>query len=214
MRPTRRSPVRFAAMPARVEERDGWDVVRSFDDEGDGPWLVDLSHRARWDYQDRRVSEHRPAGLEVPARPGEVGVARGLMINRMNRTQVAIWHVGPGPAPGLPDNEANAVAFTETTDSHCWLAIIGAAASAVTERVTSLDLFAPGRRPPFLTQGPVLQTPCQIVTAGRDGVLIALARGYGQTFADALLHAGRERGLAPAGEERFTRWVAGLATEP
>jgi glycine cleavage system aminomethyltransferase T len=122
--------------------------------------------------------------------------------------------VGPGAAPRIPEGEDNPVAFTETTDSHGWLAIIGAAASAVMERVTSLDLFAPGRLPPFLTQGPVLQTPCQIVTAGRDGVLIAVARGYGQTFADALLHAGRECGLAPAGEERFTHWVARLSTEP
>jgi len=198
---TRRSPVAFDARPLATESRDGWRVVTRYADEDRGPWLVDLSHRARWDVQDRDVAASGPVAPAVPATPGEVTIHRGLMVNRMNQTQAAIWHVGPGPAPTTPAR----VSYTETTDSHCWLAVLGERAPAVLERVTDLDLFPPGRPGPFLTQGPVMHIPCQIVTWAPDVVLIALSRGYGQTFADALLHAARDVGLRPGGESVFTR---------
>ena len=199
----RRSPVVFDATPVATEPRTGWQVVTAYADERDGPWLVDLSHRARWDLQDRRIDEHRPFGLTVPGTPGEVAVENGLMINRMNRTQSAIWHVGPGPAPRMPA----VVSYTDTTDSHAWLAIVGPAAPAVLERVSNLDLFPPGRDMPFLTQGPVLHVPCQVVTWAADLVLVACSRGYGRTFAEALFHSGADLGLRPAGEAVFTRRV-------
>jgi hypothetical protein len=173
--------------------------------EGEGPWLVDLSHRSRWDYQDRRVDERRPLGLHVPPAPGEVSIESGLMINRMNDTQVSIWHVGPGAAPATPQE----VSYTDTTDSDCCLAVLGAGTPAVMEHVSNLDLFPPRRRPPFLTQGPVLHVACQIVTCGHDGALIAFSRAYGQTFADAMLHAAGEVGLRPGGERVFTHWWLG-----
>jgi len=226
----RRSPVVFDAIPATTESRDGWEVVTAYADESPGPWLVDLSHRARWDVQDRRIDDERPFGLTVPARPGEVSVAAGLMINRMNRTQAAIWHVGPGappetatrgglvsePSPGATATAGTrgpvVISYTLTTDSHCWLAVVGREAPSVMERATSLDLFPPGRPRPFLTQGPVLHVPCQVVTWARDLVLIACARGYGRTFAGAFLHAARDAGLRPAGEAVFSRRVAALQT--
>ena len=200
-RARRRSPIRFDATPIQVERRDDWDVVLAY--EGDqGPWLVDLSHRKRWDFQDGHIGDHQPLGMEVPPAPGVVSVERGLMISRMNGTQASSWHVGPDEAPSPPDE----VSLTDTTDSHCWLAVVGAATPFVMEHVSSLDLFPPGRLAPFLTQGPVLHVACQIVTCGPDGALIALARGYGQTFADAMLHAAREVGLRPGGERVFTNW--------
>ena len=222
---TRRSPVRFDAIPGEVERREGWDVALRYEAEGDaggagahgagaggaggegggeerGSWLVDLSHRSRWDYQDLRIDEGRSLGLPVPPRSGEVSVEGGLMISRMNRTQVSIWHVGPGAVPDTPRE----VSCTDTTDSHCWLAVVGAATPTVMEIVSNLDLFPPGRRTPFLTQGPVLHVTCQIVTCGSDGALIAVGRGYGQTFTDAMLHAAGGVGLRPGGERVFTDW--------
>lgn len=219
----RRSPIIFDAVPSEIERRDGWDVVLAYE-EGVAPSdakhasrLVDLTHRRRWDYQDRRIDQRRPFGIDVPASPGEVSVLTSLMVSRMNATQASIWHVGLGdPPPASGD-----VGLTETTDSHGWLAVIGAATPSVMERVTSLDLFPPDRPahppsptpPPFLTQGPVLHVPCQIVTWGRDCVLIALSRGYGQTFVDALLRSlagcGPRAGdlLLPGGERVFTEWL-------
>ena len=227
----RYSPVRFDVPPKEVERRDGWDVVLAYEGEGkvegagqgdgvgeaggagegQGPWLVDLSHRARWDYQDRRIDDHRPLGLHVPPAPREVSIERGLMISRMNNTQASIVHVGPDTAPAMPDE----VGYTDTTDAHCCLAVVGTATPVVLEHVSNLDLFPPRRRPPFLTQGPVLHVPCQIVTRGYDGALLTFGRGYGQTFADAMLQAAGEVGLRPGGERVFTDWwLGGGAASP
>ena len=210
----RRSPVRLDAGSSRVELRDGWEMAvdsesdRTSDAGSPRAGLVDLSHRARWDCQGRDIQTVQPFGLTVPPTAGEVAVDAGIMINRMNGTQAALWHVGPGAPPTPPTGPH----LTDTTDSHCWLAIVGEAAPAVLERVTDLDLFDPARRRPFLTQGPILHVPCQIVTWREDLVLIAVSRGYGQTFVDALLASARHEGLRPAGERAFTDRVRALTT--
>lgn len=207
----RRSPASFAATPVKTETRDGWTVVLAYEGEDgcEGPWLVDLSHRRRWDFQDGRLEDMRPMGLPVPKRFGEVGVNGALAINRMNRTQVAIWHLGADEPPAAPDE----IGFTETTDGHCMLAFVGGGVPEVLEHLTSLDLFEPERPRPFLTQGPVLHVPCQIVTFADDLVVMTLARGYGETFAEAALGAGGLAGLVPGGENAFTRCFAGCLTD-
>ena len=204
---TRRSPVRFDAEPQRRTTRDGWDVVLRYAEEGEGrgegPWIVALSHRSRWDFQDRHLDRHHPLGLPVPASPGEVFVRDGIAINRMNRTQVALWHLaGARPAP------PTGTSFTETTDGHCMVAFLGVATPSVMEHLSSLDLFNPKAGWPRLTQGPVLHVPCQVVTFGPECVLLTFSRGYGQAFVDAALHAARPCGLRPGGEDRFSAWYA------
>lgn len=197
----RRSPVSFGARPAATESRDGWSVVLRYEGEDGhpGPFLVDLSHRRRWDYQDSRAATHRPMGLPVPERFGDVGVHGPLVINRMNRTQVAIWHLGDGPPPTTPPEPG----FTDTGDGHCMLAFVGAGVPEVLEHLTPLDLFDPARPAPFLTQGPILHVPCQVVTFARDLVVLTFARGHGDTFARAALHSGEIAGLRPGGEGAF-----------
>ena len=208
----RRSPVRFDAAPARTEHRVGWHVVLDYESDrapADAlrrACLVDLCHRARWDVQHRNIGTLRPFGLDVPRRPGEVAVRDGLMINRMNGTQASIWHVGPGAAPAMPDGPH----YTDTTDSHCWLALLGDSVPEVLESVTSLDLFEPGCPRPLLTQGPILHVSCQVVTWRNDAALVSFSRGYAQTFVEALLDSGRRTGLLPAGERVFIDWVRAL----
>lgn len=199
----RRSPVSFAATPVETETRDGWTVVLAYEGEAgcEGPWLVDLSHRRRWDVQDGRLEDMRPMGLPVPKRFGDVGVHGALAINRMNRTQVAVWHLGDEAPPAAPDEAG----FTETTDGHCMLAFVGAGVPGVLEQLTPLDLFEPERPRPFLTQGPVLHVPCQIVTFADDLVVMTLARGYGETFAEAVLESGAIAGLRAGGERVFSQ---------
>ncbi len=198
----RHSPVVFRATPAATAPRDGWTVTLRYkgEDRRAGPWLVDLSHRRRWDFLDGRVAALRPMGLPVPERFGEVGVHGPLVISRMNRTQVAVWHLGDGPPPRTPPEPG----FTETTDGHCMLAFAGAGVPRVLEHLTPLDLFDPARPAPFLTQGPVLRVPCQIVTFATHLAVITFARGYGETFAEAALAAGGPAGLRPGGEDVFT----------
>ena len=199
----RRSPVELPARAAATEQRDGWTVVLRYEGEErhGGPWLVDLSHRRRWDYQDRNVGAHTPMDLPVPPEFGEVGVHGPFVINRMNRTQAAIWHLGAGSPPKSP----RAAGLTETTDGHCMLAFVGHGVSAALEHLTPLDLFDPSRATPFLTQGPVLRVPCQIVTFAPDMVVMSLARGHGRTFVRAALASGGVAELRIGGEGIFNR---------
>ncbi len=198
----RRSPVLLPITPAESERRDGWEVILEYEGEADGPWLVDLSHRRRWDVQDGRIDDRRFFGLAVPSAWGDTTSAKSLLINRMNRTQASIWHIGPGAPPEMPATTE----FTDTTDSHCWLAVVGDSTPRVMGALTSLDLFPPGRSRPRLTQGPVLHIPAQIVTFPHTCALMTVSRGYGQTFVEAILHSAHDLGLRPGGEHVFARW--------
>ena len=202
----RQGPLTFDWKVAEKIIHDGWEVVLSFEDESDGPWLVDLSHLQRWDYQHTDLDSQRPFGLDVPAKPGQVLLQDQKLITRMNRTQAAIWKLARGDAIETPE-DAN---FTDLTDAHCMLAVLGQEAARVMEHVSNLDLFRPDKQVPFLTQGPVMHIPCQIVTANVVCVLMTFSRGYGQSFADAMLHAASGCKLRPGGENIFSRWLLGI----
>ncbi|RLB13770.1 MAG: sarcosine oxidase subunit gamma SoxG [Deltaproteobacteria bacterium] len=197
----RRSPIRFDKEPVQTEYRDGWQVALSYG-AGSGPLLIDLSHRPKWDLQDSDLSRFRPFGLCIPENPGQCIFEKGILINRMNRTQCAIWHlVGKNPGP-LEER-----AYTEITDGLTLLALSGKGTLEVMERVTTLDLGAPSPTPPCLIQGPILRIPCQVVLLRRAGheatVLFSFPRGYGQAMAEALLHSGKDLGLTPGGESEL-----------
>ncbi|MGD8881497.1 MAG: sarcosine oxidase subunit gamma SoxG, partial [Desulfobacterales bacterium] len=82
---------------------------------------------------------------------------------------------------------------------------------AITEKLTSLDFLDPLKKPPFLLQGPFLHVPCQIVILGnipeRSAILFTCSRGYAQDMIAAILEAGAEFELHPAGENAFRNWV-------
>lgn len=198
------SPVEFDAQPTEVEERDGWRVVKSYEKEGDGPNLVDLSHVTRWDIQDKAVGSLTPVeGVSIPSTPGEVAFENGVMINRMNGTQAAIWHLG-GETPEKP---ADMPMVTDTTEATLCLALVGPSVFDITEKLTSLDLGNPSLKTPRLVQGPFSHIPCQIVVfTNQDkesGILFTCSRGYGYDMVHTILDAGKEFGLTPAGEKRF-----------
>ncbi len=209
----RQSPVRFKAVPAETERRGDWEVVRRYRDEGAGPHIIDLSHIPRWDIQDRDLTAIRPAGLEIPKAPGVCHLEGGVLINRMNRTQAAVWYLDSKES-AAPDGPA----VTEVTDATCFLAVLGKAARSILEKVSGLDLADPDRHPPFLVQGPVSHVPGQVVYLGAagevDGVLMAVSRGYGASMVTALMEAGAEWGMRPAGEATFTDWLARCETAP
>ena len=198
----RRSPIDFGRPEARRVQRQGWEVVLAFEGGGPGPWLIDLSHKTKWDLQDSNLARFQPWGLTIPQKPGECALEGGLLINRMNRTQCAIWHLGEGEMDAPQEK-----AYTETTDGLALLAVTGASGLAVMERVTSLDLASPRLTPPCLIQGPILHIPCQVVLLSRQDdaavVLFSFSRGYGQSLAEAMLAAGSDLGLRPGGEEDF-----------
>ena len=202
----RRSAVSFDAAPEKTEERDNWSVVLDYEDEGAGPYVVDLSHRARWDLQDAEIGGIQSLGIQIPDIPGQCVFENGILINRMNRTQASVWHLS-GETPDFPDDPA----FTDVTDSTVFLAVFGNDLFAILEKLTSLDFLDPSRQPPFLMQGPFSHVPCQIVTLektpGRSGILMTCSRGYARDMAAAILEAGAEFKLRPAGEQVFSGWL-------
>ena len=202
----RRSAVSFDAAPAKTEERDNWSVVLEYEDEGAGPYVVDLSHRSRWDLQDAEIGGVQTMGIRVPDKPGQCVFENGFLINRMNRTQASVWHLS-GETPALPDDPA----FTDITDSTAFLAVFGQDLFAILEKLSALDFLDSSRQTPFLLQGPFSHLPCQIVTLdktpGRSGILMTCSRGYARDMVGAILEAGVEFKLRPAGEQAFSSWL-------
>jgi hypothetical protein len=207
----RRSPVAFDSPAARTEERNNWTVVLEFENQGDGPWIIDLSHRARWDLQDRAIDGIQPWGASVPDTPGKCIFAEGILINRMNRTQASLWHL-QGERPELPEGQS----FTDVTDVTVFLALIGKDLALLLEKLTALDFFNPLNTPPFLMQGPLSHVPCQCVmlerSEARSGLLFTCSRGYARDMVEGILEAGAEFGMRPAGESTFTNWLNEVMT--
>jgi hypothetical protein len=201
------SPVALPGRPARTEDLHGWPVVLSYAEEGEGPWVVDLSHRPRWDLQDANLDERRPLGRAIPKAPGEVHLEAGLTLNRLNATQAHLWHLaGDWPAP--PDDPA----VTDITEATLCLALLGPPVFRIAEKLTALDLAAPGRTAPRLVQGPLAHVPCQMVVfpgaAAPPALVFTCSRGYGHDMLHAVLAAGAEFALRPAGQEIFARALA------
>jgi hypothetical protein len=205
----RYSPVAFKVTPLKTENRDHWDVVLEYHNEGDGPWLVDLCHRTRLDLQTGSLDTRKPFGITIPAKPGQSVLEKGFLINRMNRIQSSIYHLGTDPVEMPKEPE-----YTDVTESTVFLAIIGEPVFAICEKLSALDFMDKTKETPFLYQGPFSHVPCQIVTLSREGeksgIVMTCSRGYAKDMVDAILHAGEEFGLKPAGEKRATEWINSL----
>jgi hypothetical protein len=201
------SPATLSATPARTEQRDGWEVVLEFENQGGGPHLIDLSHRARWDVQDGNISEMAPWGVPVPATPGQCAMGNGVIINRMNRTQASVWHLEGERLEAPPDDPP----YTNVTEATVFLALLGRDVFSIAEKLTALGFLGSTQSPPFLVQGPLLHVPSQIVClsheAERGGLLFTCSRGYGATMVEGIVQAGSEFGLRPAGEDRYADWI-------
>lgn len=206
----RQSPVGFDANPVRTENRDNWTVVLEYDNEGSGPFVIDLSHLPRWDVQDSALDSIAPEGLKIPENAGNCVLEDGILINRMNRTQAAVWHLLP-KSVAVPGESP----FTDVSDATVFLAIIGAKAFAIAEKLSALDFNDPLKTAPFLLQGPFSHVPCQLVALSRDanssGILFTCSRGYAQDMIHAVMDAGAEFGLQAAGEDRFKEWISAVS---
>jgi hypothetical protein len=205
----RRSAVQFNTSVVKSETRDDWTVILAYEGEGEGPWLVDLGHKTRWDLQDGGIDDQRPCGLAVPSRPGACLLKDGVLINRMNRTQAAVWHLGQR-ATVIPASPG----YTDVTDATVFLALFGFQVFRITEKLTDLDFLDSNKTVPFLLQGPFSGVSCQLVTLSRakgeaGAILLTCARGYARDMVHAILSAGEPHGLRPAGETRFVAWLDG-----
>jgi hypothetical protein len=163
---------------------------------------MDLSHIPKFDVQNEDLSRFRPGGQTIPELPGACLLKDGWAISRLNPTQAIIWFFFGEPPPMPTEAE-----YTDTTEAYALLAIAGDNAFGVMEKVTSLDLAARGKQPPFILQGPVLQIACQILVPTRNIALIAFSRGYAPSMTEAILQAGRPLELQPAGDRIFQSFM-------
>jgi hypothetical protein len=202
----RRSPAHLPGKAEKTESRDGWPVVLAYAEEGPGPWVVDLSHIRRWDIQGAELAAAAPKGLPLPAAPGGVALAGEALVGRTGMRQAFLWTFGGKPPAMGP-------ACTETTEGSACLALLGRDVLRITEKLTSLDLGDPALKPPFLRPGPFAHVTAQIVVLSADpeaaAVLVACSRGFGHDLVHAVLQAGEEFGLRPAGESRFEAFRTG-----
>jgi hypothetical protein len=206
----RNSPVVFSSTPVKTERRGNWDVVLEYSAEGDGPYLVDLSHKPRFDIQDSDLVARTPFGIDLPKTPGSSILENGILANRMNGTQVSLYNLDGEDDPTLIDD----FGVTDVTESTLFVALLGKSIFSICEKLAALDFMDPARITPFLFQGPFSHVPCQIVTLNKEGdssgLVLTCSRGYGKDMIHSILHAGGEFGLKPAGEDRFTAWINSL----
>lgn len=204
--PQRHSPITFPGRAIRTDPRDNMEIVLEYEDEGEAPWLVDLSHLPKWNLQGENLSSLSPGNLPMPPETLDCTQEANHLITRVKTNWAMIWDLSGRNADRFDD-----FACTDVTEAYAMLAVIGRHTFAIMEKVTNLDLTDPTRKPPFLQLGPVLHVRTQTVVLDRDSdtpaVIIAAARGYGQCMAEALLEAGAEWNLRPAGESVFTRLI-------
>ena len=131
----RYSPVSFEKKAIQTEQRGDWEIVLKYEDEGNGPYLVDLSHIAKWDIQDERLARLQPVGITIPEAPGACIYDKGIHISRMNQTQAVACHL-VGNDSGLPDDPS----YTDITEAYALLALIGKDVFSIMEKITALDL--------------------------------------------------------------------------
>ena len=202
----RQSPLHLPGKPEKTKIRDHWPVVTEYADEGPGPWIVDLSHCRRWDIQGSDLGEAVPSGVSLPDSAGSVVLLGKGLIGRIGQRQAFLW---------LFDDKSAApsgTGCTETTEGTLCFALLGRNVFQITEKLTSLDLGDPKRNVPFLLMGPFSHITCQIVVLQNNpaaaAVLIACSRGFAHDMVHAVLSAGEEFCLLPAGESRLMKKLA------
>lgn len=198
----RRSPIEFDEIPTETDERDGFQVVLRYDHEGGGPYLIDLSHRAKWSIQDMQLSRIHPCRMTLPEAPNTCRLQNGFLLLRLTESHAGLWHLF-GPTLEIPSE----FPYTDITDGYALLALFGGDVPAILEKVTPLDLWHSGRKPPRMFQGPAFDIPCIIAILDQSRTnalaLLACGRSYGQSMVENLLKAGEEWNMRPAGEKVF-----------
>ena len=203
---SRKSPVNFDVTPLKTEEWNDWTINTELQNETSEFYLIDLSHVDRRDLQHHKLSDYTPAQVKIPAEPCQSVLSGKILINRMNSIQASIWNFSRD-GEKLPSEDG----YTDTTDATVALVMIGKAVGSLAEKLSSLDLFGIKKKAPYLIQGPFSHVPCQIVILDTDGdsscMLLTFSRGYASAMTHAILEAGKEFNIQPAGEGKFTEWL-------
>ena len=195
-------PVSFETQPVQTELRGLWRVALKYPQEGKGPHLIDLSHKPKWDVQSSALDTIQPFGVEIPKAPGQCTLRHDILVCRMNATQTRIIILGKEEYDPSPTAE-----FTDISEGYLLFALAGPNLVCITEKLTALNLHDPRKPTPYLFQGPFAHVLCQVVVmknkTDNSLLLLSCSRGYARDMVDAVLAAGKESGLRPAGEAAF-----------
>jgi len=168
--------------------------------------LVDVSHMPQWISGAGGLGELDSDGWNVPRNPGQVEIQKSHLIVRLTPTECRVMALGDERAT------LTGAGTTDVTDGFATFAVVGPRCMDVLGKLSPVDLDAPGQTCPCAAQAPVEDIPSLIVrlngTGDIPGLIISVARGYGQSFLDLLLDAGNEYGITVAGWERFQGWLA------
>jgi hypothetical protein len=136
----RESPVRFKAAPQKTEVRDNWTVALEYDDEGQGPWLVDLATRPAGTCRTAKSVSKRCEMMCRPV-PGACTFADDTLVNRMNRTQASIYHLGAAATGACPIFQVY-----RCHRIHGFRGPVRPQAFSVAEKLTNLDFLDPAQK--------------------------------------------------------------------
>lgn len=202
----RLSPVTLPGTIEKSIQRDGWEIALRYSQEDSPLTIIDLSHLSKWEIYAPELSGRSLGPIHVPNRTGEVVLTTEVIV-ALCRPSVALAFMCDHSGDGLL-NEAN---HADVTDGYALLALIGDDGPSIMEKITDLDLTSPSGGYARLVQGPLLGAPSKIMifstTGCKKGMLIAVARGSGQSIVDAILDAGADFELTSAGERAFKRWL-------
>ncbi len=204
----RRSPVVFPGKPAEIEVSGGWEVVVRYERESElSPVVVDLSHKAKWMVQGKDLQGALGDTFRVGPRPGDAHLEKGCLVSRLGSKQAVLWELGQ-----MEPFDTTGSGFTDVTEGYLLLALAGPGVFSIAEKLTALDLLPRDRKPPFVLQGPFSHVPCQVAvlntTEDTGAFLVACSRGYARDMVHAVMEAGGDWGLRPAGERSFQRFLA------
>jgi glycine cleavage system aminomethyltransferase T len=141
----------------------------------------------------------------IPDRPGGVSFQKGIIITRLTSSECRLMVLNSTQEVQYgPD-------YTDVTDAFAAFALVGPQCLEALSKLSAVDLAGPGKTPPFAALAPLEEVTCLFVylkgRGGIPGLIVSVARGYGQFLLDAFADAGKEWGMSPAGCQRFTAWL-------
>lgn len=200
------SPVTLPSEAKKTKVYNSFAVVLNYEGEKGGSGLVDLSHLPKYEL----LSYHIDTNYQIFGIPEDncgAVLSKEKAVCRLTPERALLWYFSEENSAKHQSRELN-----DISDGQALLFFTGRNIFSVMERIASLDISETKETGLLFVQGPVLGIPAKILVCTNQnqqpGIFFAVARGYGQSIADALLSAGSDCLLAPAGEEIFSAWLS------
>ena len=202
------SPVHMPLGAEKTEIRNHFEVVLSYGKKTSNASVVDLSHVSKWEIETGNLDDAMDGtGLTLPSQSNKAALFPDRTLCRMTPSRALIWNFDGGEESLWLQESA----FNDVTDGSALLFMTGQGLLSIMEQLTDVKLDLVNGDSLRFAQCPLVGVPAKIVVGinkiHQMGMFVSVARGFGQSVIDTLLLAGKEIGLAPAGEEVFSQWL-------